>query len=113
MARAGLPVSFWLRMGHRVIDVATLLDGTESEDRFNAGGRPISISAGLDVSDKATHVCVVDAEGVVLRREVMASDPSVLAKWFGRYCLKAPRQTRRGVARRPAQGTLLLVSPHA
>jgi len=44
------------------------------------------IYAGLDVSDKATHVCVVDVEGAVLRREVMASDPAILAKWLGRYC---------------------------
>lgn len=28
----------WLELGHRVIDVATLLDGTKSDDRFNAGG---------------------------------------------------------------------------
>ena len=27
--------------------------------------------AGLDVSDKTTHVCVVDAEGVIIRREVV------------------------------------------
>jgi transposase len=27
--------------------------------------------AGLDVSDKATHVCVVDGEGAVVRRDVM------------------------------------------
>lgn len=46
----------------------------------------MSIYAGLDVSDKTTHVCVVDAEGAVLRREVLASDPELLAKWLGRYC---------------------------
>ncbi len=40
----------------------------------------MSIYAGLDVSDKTTHVCVVDAEGAVLRREVLASDPELLAK---------------------------------
>lgn len=27
--------------------------------------------AGLDVSDKTTHVCMVDAEGKVLRRDVL------------------------------------------
>ena len=47
------------------------------------------IYAGLDVSDKTTHVCVVDAEGAVLRREVLASDPDVIAKWLRRYCLGA------------------------
>lgn len=46
----------------------------------------MSIYAGLDVSDKTTHVCVVDAEGAVLRREVLASDPDVIAKWLRRYC---------------------------
>jgi transposase len=46
----------------------------------------MSIYAGLDVSDKTTHVCVVDAEGAILRREVLASDPDLLAKWLARYC---------------------------
>jgi transposase len=46
----------------------------------------MSIYAGLDVSDKTTHVCVVDGEGAVLRREVLASDPDVIAKWLSRYC---------------------------
>lgn len=46
----------------------------------------MSIYAGLDVSDKTTHICVVDAEGAVLRRDVVASDPEVLAKWFNRHC---------------------------
>jgi len=42
--------------------------------------------AGLDVSDKSTHICVVDGDGTVLRRDVVASDPEVLARWFGKYC---------------------------
>lgn len=42
--------------------------------------------AGLDVSDKLTHICVVDSEGAILRREVVASDPDVIAKWFKRQC---------------------------
>ena len=46
----------------------------------------MTIYAGLDVSDKQTHVCVVDAEGAVLRRDVVASDPEVLAKWLKRHC---------------------------
>jgi transposase len=36
--------------------------------------------AGLDVSDKSTHLCVVDGEGAVV-----ASDPDVLAKWLKRH----------------------------
>jgi len=47
----------------------------------------MTIYAGLDVSDKTTHVCVVDAEGVVLKRDVVATDPDVLAKWLGKHCV--------------------------
>lgn len=46
----------------------------------------MSIYIGLDVSDKTTHICVVDVEGRVLRRDVVASDPDVLAKWLDRHC---------------------------
>ena len=45
----------------------------------------MSIYAGLDVSDKTTHICVVDGDGGVLRRDVVASDPEVLAKWFHKH----------------------------
>lgn len=51
----------------------------------------MSIYAGLDVSDKTTHVCVVDVEGRVLRRDVVASDPGVLAKWLNRHCAAVVR----------------------
>ncbi|MEQ1882950.1 MAG: IS110 family transposase [Burkholderiales bacterium] len=44
----------------------------------------MSIFAGLDVSDKTTHVCVVDAD--VLKRDVVATDPELLAKWLGKHC---------------------------
>ncbi|MCJ8159156.1 transposase [Sphingomonas sp. LaA6.9] len=40
----------------------------------------------MDVSDKTTHVCLVDAEGAVLQRDVVASDPDALAKWLNRHC---------------------------
>jgi transposase len=46
----------------------------------------MGIYAGMDVSDKTTHLCVVDGEGVVLRRDVVASDPEVIAKWLARHC---------------------------
>jgi transposase len=46
----------------------------------------MGIYAGMDVSDKTTHLCVVDAEGVVIRRDVVASDPEVLSKWLRRHC---------------------------
>ena len=37
----------------------------------------MTIYAGLDVSDKATHICMVDDEGAVVRRDVVASDPEL------------------------------------
>jgi transposase len=46
----------------------------------------MSIYAGLDVSDKTIHICVVDAEGAVLGRDVVATDPEVLAKWLTKHC---------------------------
>jgi transposase len=46
----------------------------------------MTIYAGLDVSDKTVHVCVVDAEGAVLHRDVVATDPDVLAKWLRKHC---------------------------
>ena len=46
----------------------------------------MSIFAGLDVSDKTTHVCVVDDDGAILKRDVVASDPDVLAKWLVKHC---------------------------
>jgi transposase len=33
----------------------------------------MTIYAGLDVSDKTVHVCVVDAEGAVLHRDVVVT----------------------------------------
>ena len=46
----------------------------------------MTLYAGLDVSDKTTHICVVTSEGAVIRRDVVASDPDVLAKWLKRHC---------------------------
>lgn len=46
----------------------------------------MSIFAGLDVGDKTTHLCVVNADGAILKRDVVASDPDVLAKWLGKHC---------------------------
>jgi len=45
----------------------------------------MSIYAGLNVSDKTTHICVVDVDGRSVRRDVVASDPDVLAKWLNRH----------------------------
>lgn len=46
----------------------------------------MAIFAGLDVSDKTTHVCVVDDDGAILKRDVVASDPDALAKWLVKHC---------------------------
>jgi len=44
----------------------------------------MTIFAGLDVSDKMTHICVVDGEGAIVWRGVCATDPEVLAKTLRR-----------------------------
>jgi transposase len=43
------------------------------------------IYAGLDVSDKTTHVCVVDGAGGLVWRGECATDPEVLAKTLRRH----------------------------
>ncbi len=40
----------------------------------------VEVYAGLDVSDKATHVCVLDGSGAVLWAGACATDPEVIAK---------------------------------
>lgn len=42
--------------------------------------------AGLDVSDKITHICVVDGEGAIAWRGVCATDPEVLSKTLRSHC---------------------------
>lgn len=51
----------------------------------------MSIDAGLDVSDKTKHICVVDVEGRAVRRDVVVSDPDVLARWLNRHYLDLAR----------------------
>lgn len=51
----------------------------------------MTIYAGLDVSDKQTHVCVINAEGKVIRRDCVASDPEALSKWLKRHCAGVAR----------------------
>lgn len=45
----------------------------------------MTIYAGLDVSDKMTHVCVVGGDGAIAWRGVCATDPEVIAKTLGRH----------------------------
>lgn len=46
----------------------------------------MTIYAGLDVSDKITHICVVDDAGAIVWRGVCATDPQVLAETLGKRC---------------------------
>jgi transposase len=45
----------------------------------------MTIYAGLDVSDKTTHVCVVDNGGGIVWRGVCATDPEMIARTLGRH----------------------------
>lgn len=45
----------------------------------------MKIFAALDVSDKSTHVCVLDGDGVIVWRGVCATDPAVLATTLDRH----------------------------
>jgi transposase len=45
----------------------------------------MTIHAGLDVSDKTTHVCVVDDAGGLVWRGECATDPEVPAKTLRRH----------------------------
>src|ERR1700736_328131 len=44
----------------------------------------MSIFAGLDVSDKTTHICVVDDAGELVWRGACATDPNEIAKTLSR-----------------------------
>lgn len=41
--------------------------------------------AGIDVSLEASHVCVVDAQGKIMREAKVASEPDALIVWFKSY----------------------------
>jgi hypothetical protein len=47
--------------------------------------------AGLDVSDRLTHICIVEGDGAIVWRGACATDPDVLAKTLDRH---APELTR-------------------
>jgi transposase len=45
-----------------------------------------STYCGLDVSDKSTHLCVVDAGGKVIWRGVCATDPAAISATLAKRC---------------------------
>lgn len=51
----------------------------------------MSFYAGLDVSDKLTHICVVDEGGAIAWQGACATDPEVLTQTLGRHCPNAAR----------------------
>lgn len=51
----------------------------------------MTLYAGFDVSDKMTTICVVDGAGRIIRRDAVASEPDVLAKWLTRHCPELAR----------------------
>jgi transposase len=66
------------------------LDVSDSEPERLAGGKP--------QPESYAHICVVDGDGAVLKRDVQASDPDVLAKWLKRHCpglVRVVRETCR------------------
>ena len=44
------------------------------------------VYAGLDISDKTTHICAVDKDGKVIWRGVCATDPEALASHLTKHC---------------------------
>jgi len=41
--------------------------------------------AGIDVSLEASHICVVDAQGKILKEAKVLSEPDALIAWFVAY----------------------------
>src|SRR6201986_1132073 len=47
--------------------------------------------AGIDVSLEASHVCVIDGGGKIMREAKVASEPAALIGWFGSLGLEIAR----------------------
>ena len=45
----------------------------------------MTVFAGMDVGDKASHICVVDDEGAIVWRGVCATDPEAIAGTLRRH----------------------------
>src|SRR4051794_32883410 len=56
-------------------------------NRFKEEDGPVAqFYTGLDISDKTTHICVVDEVGAIVWRGVCATDPQVLAETLSKRC---------------------------
>src|SRR5271169_6905363 len=51
----------------------------------------MSYYAGIDVSLEASHVCVIDGSGKILREARVASEPEALIAWLGSVALELTR----------------------
>ena len=58
----------------------------------------VEVYAGLDVSEKMTHVCVADGSGIVVWSGARATDPDVIA-----WTLSPVRWGSRGWVWRPGR----------
>ena len=51
--------------------------------------------AGLDVSDKTTHICTVGPDGKVAWRGVCVTDPEIIATQLNAHCPGVTRASSR------------------
>jgi transposase len=66
--------------------------------------------AGIDVSLECSSVCVVDANGKIVREKKIASDPKALIEWFGSLGVKL---VRIGLEAGPTSQWLYAAMKHA
>src|SRR3990172_13122397 len=84
------------RQGWRWVAVVPQTDGvSESESGLARSkhhrGTTMEHYAGVDVSLEQSSVCVVDADGQIVREAKVASEPEALISWFGSLGLQLTR----------------------
>jgi transposase len=70
--------------------VPHLDDVTESKDEHR-GETTMEYYAGIDVSLECPSVCLVDANGKIIRERKAASEPEALIGWFAALGLELAR----------------------
>jgi len=63
----------------------------------------VEVYAGLDISHKSTHVCVVDGSGGVAWSGACATDPEVIARTLNSRAPGVMRAAQTHTSRRPTQ----------